>query len=135
MDALGRAILESLEQGIAVFDAGGGLVYANPIARRLLAGSTGANEARRALLARQGRSVPLRDGEMSLGEAVLVAGNGAATNAASTLAERERQAIIEALAATGGRLAESARRLGISRTTLWRRLRMYGDVQRPGAVP
>ena len=130
MDALGRAILESLEQGIAVFDAGGGLVYANPIARRLLAGSNGANEARRALLARQGRAVPLRDGEMTLGEAVLIAGDGA-----STLAERERQAIIEALAATGGRLAESARRLGISRTTLWRRLRMYGDVQRPGAAP
>ena len=130
MDALGRAILESLEQGIAVFDAGGGLVYANPIARRLLAGSNGANEARRVLLARQGRAVPLRDGEMTLGEAVLIAGNGA-----STLAERERQAIIEALAATGGRLAESARRLGISRTTLWRRLRMYGDVQRPGAAP
>jgi transcriptional regulator of acetoin/glycerol metabolism len=135
MDALGRAILESLEQGIAVFDAGGGLVYANPIARRLLAGSNGATEARRALLARQGRAVPLRDGEMTLGEAVLIAGNGATTNGASTLAERERQAIIEALAATGGRLAESARRLGISRTTLWRRLRTYGDVPRPGAAP
>jgi transcriptional regulator of acetoin/glycerol metabolism len=72
---------------------------------------------------------------MTLGEAVLIAGNGATTNGASTLAERERQAIIEALAATGGRLAESARRLGISRTTLWRRLRTYGDVPRPGAAP
>jgi len=30
------------------------------------------------------------------------------------------------LEATSGRLAEAARRLGISRTTLWRRLKSYG---------
>ena len=43
-----------------------------------------------------------------------------------TLAERERQAILDTLAVTQGKLAETARRLGISRTTLWRRLRAYG---------
>lgn len=131
MDILGRAVLESLEQGIAVFDAGGGLVYANTAARRYLAGSKeNTGEARRALLARQGRTVPLRDGETALGEAVLIAGDGGMV----TLAEQERQAILDALSATGGRLAEAARRLGISRTTLWRRLRSYGAVGRPGAA-
>ena len=40
--------------------------------------------------------------------------------------ERERQAILDTLQVTHGKLAETARRLGISRTTLWRRLRAYG---------
>jgi len=66
-------------------------------------------------------AVPLRDGETALGEAVFLMGEGAAT-----LAEQERVAILGALAATGGRLAAAAQRLGISRTTLWRRLRAYG---------
>jgi len=129
MDAVGRAVLESLDQGIAVFDARGRLLFANPVARRALAGNGDAPDPRRALLAQHGRAVPLRDGETTLGEAVFLAGDGAAT-----LAEQERQAILGALAATGGRLAEAARRLGISRTTLWRRLRAYGEPSRPGAA-
>jgi transcriptional regulator of acetoin/glycerol metabolism len=130
MDAVGRAVLESLDQGIAVFDARGRLLFANPVARRALAGVNGAApDPRRALLAQHGRAVPLRDGETALGEAVFLAGDGAAT-----LAEQERQAILGALAATGGRLAEAARRLGISRTTLWRRLRAYGAPLHPGAA-
>lgn len=43
-----------------------------------------------------------------------------------TLAEQERRAIVDTLHSTGWRLTETARRLGISRTTLWRRLRAYG---------
>jgi transcriptional regulator of acetoin/glycerol metabolism len=130
MDAVGRAVLESLDQGIAVFDARGRLLFANPGARRALGGENGAApDPRRALLAQHGRAVPLRDGEMELGEVVFLAGDGAAT-----LAEQERQAILGALAATGGRLAEAARRLGISRTTLWRRLRTYGEPLHPGAA-
>jgi transcriptional regulator of acetoin/glycerol metabolism len=131
MDALGRAVLESLDQGIAVFDAGGRLVYANPVARRVLAESNGNGpEARRTLIDRRGHVVALRDGPTAIGEAVFVSGNGLA----GTLAEQEREAILEALAATGGRLAEAARKLGISRTTLWRRLRTYGEPGRPSAV-
>jgi transcriptional regulator of acetoin/glycerol metabolism len=130
MDAVGRAVLESLDQGIAVFDARGRLLFANPGARRALGGENGAApDLRRALLAQHGRVVPLRDGEMELGEVVFLAGDGAAT-----LAEQERQAILGALAATGGRLAAAARRLGISRTTLWRRLRTYGEPLHPGAA-
>jgi transcriptional regulator of acetoin/glycerol metabolism len=130
MDAVGRAVLESLDQGIAVFDARGRLLFANPVARRALAGSNGdAPEQQRALLARHGRAVVLRDGETALGEAVFLVGDSA-----PTLAEQERQAILGALAATGGRLAEAARRLGISRTTLWRRLRAYGEPPRPGVA-
>ncbi len=132
MDAVGRAVLESLDQGIAVFDAQGRLLFANPGARRALAGEIGAAvlpDPRQALLARHGRAVPLRDGAMELGEVVFLGGDGAAT-----LAEQERQAILGALAATGGRLAAAARRLGISRTTLWRRLRTYGGPFHPGAA-
>jgi len=73
----------------------------------------------------------LRDGATAIGEAVFVAENGGA----GTLAEQEREAILEALSVTGGRLAEAARKLGISRTTLWRRLRTYGESARPGAAP
>ena len=130
MDALGRAVLESLEQGIAVFDARGQLVYANPVAQRLLA-TAGGTDPRRTLLNREARALPLTDGGTKIGEAIVVDGNGSA----GTLADLERAAIKEALSATGGRLAEAARRLGISRTTLWRRLRAYQVPNRPGAAP
>jgi transcriptional regulator of acetoin/glycerol metabolism len=130
MDALGRAVLESLDQGIAVFDAEGRLVYANPSARRVIAESNGGGPGARALLATRGRAVMLLDGEATLGEVVFLGVNGSM----NTLADREREAIQEALSATGGRLAEAARRLGISRTTLWRRLRTYGAVHHPGAA-
>jgi len=128
MDALGRAVLESLEQGIAVFDTRGQLVYANPVAQRMLATADGI-DPRRILLTREARALPLRDGPTKIGEAILFDGSGAL----GTLADQERQAIQGALSATGGRLAEAARRLGISRTTLWRRLRTYQEPSRPGA--
>ncbi|MND07122.1 DNA-binding transcriptional regulator DhaR [compost metagenome] len=50
-----------------------------------------------------------------------------------TLAERERQDIEGALAEAGWQLAVAARRLGISRTTLWRRLKQY-QLTRPAAL-
>lgn len=132
MDPLGRAVLEALDRGVAIFDAGGSLVYANPPARRLLNQVYGnGQDPRHALIARQGRAIPLRDGATPLGEAVLLS----AEQGVTSLADREREAILEALSATGGRLAEAARRLGISRTTLWRRLRTYGEPPRPGAAP
>ena len=130
MDPIGRAVLESLEQGIAVFDTRGQLVYANPVAQRMLATADGM-DARRTLLTHEARAFPLQDGGTKIGEAILVGGNGTL----GTLADRERQAIQDALSVTGGRLAEAARRLGISRTTLWRRLRAYQEPSHPGAAP
>ncbi len=131
MDALMRAVLESLGQGVAVFDSDGRLVYANPPARRVLAESNGNGpDVRRALLNKLGHAVALRDGPTPIGEAVFITDNGLV----GTLAEQEREAILEALSVTGGRLAEAARKLGISRTTLWRRLRTYGEAGRPSAV-
>ncbi|MDX1646191.1 MAG: sigma-54 dependent transcriptional regulator [Longimicrobiales bacterium] len=38
----------------------------------------------------------------------------------------ERSAIVDALARTGGTRAEAARHLGMSRTTLWRKMKEYG---------
>ena len=117
---LARTLLDQVDTGVLVFDTAGRLAFANAPARAALpvAGHSGDGPAVRALaLARGGRPVSLG----AAGEAVLLDGvaNG-------TLADRERAAIMQALAGTHGRLAETARRLGISRTTLWRRLKQYG---------
>jgi len=41
-------------------------------------------------------------------------------------AGREREILSRALKECGGNRAEAARRLGMSRTTLWKRLKQYG---------
>jgi transcriptional regulator of acetoin/glycerol metabolism len=74
------------------------------------------------LLARGGQAVLLQADARLLGEMIIVC-----LPPGRTLAEQERQAIRETLQQTRGRLADAARRLGISRTTLWRRLK-----RRPG---
>ncbi len=139
-----KAIMESIEEGIVVFDSFGRLVYANRSARRLVEGMDELATARPEVLRRRlstlgGRSKRLQIGGSLLGDAVIlpasendsgagggVGGGGGGGGGEGTLAERERRAITEMLKATGGRLAEASRRLGISRTTLWRRLRAYG---------
>ena len=123
--------MESLTEGVVLFDAYGRLVYANESARRLAdiepdAAPDRADALRPRLVALGGRVAALRSGGTSLGEVVFLPH----VEQARTLAERERQAIVDTLQRTGGRLAEAARRLGISRTTLWRRLKAYG--LRPG---
>lgn len=52
-----------------------------------------------------------------------------------TLAEAERELIREALARNGGRLARTALDLGIGRTTLYRKLRLYGLEEGAGDHP
>lgn len=128
---MGQAVIESFGSGVVVIDAYGRVVYANALARRT-AGIEGDLAAQRAevlrsrLLALGGRASPLRGGGGNLGEVIFLP----STEQPRTLADRERQAIADTLQTTHGKLAETARRLGISRTTLWRRLKTYG--LRPG---
>ena len=127
---LAKAVLESLKEGVLILDASGRVAYANQAARTALkkAGDDSDKDNGKALLpklARMGaRIAPLWIGGSKLGEAVYLPPTEGEDD--STLAERERQAIIQTLRSTGWKLTESARRLGISRTTLWRRLRAYG---------
>jgi transcriptional regulator of acetoin/glycerol metabolism len=122
---LARAILDHVADGVVVLDGGGHPLFVNESARLLLGVSPpdtiAGDDLRDRALAHGGRSVPLPLESGLPGEAVVVPAVGE-----GTLAQRERQAILGALDATHGRLAETARRLGISRTTLWRRLKAYG---------
>ena len=118
-----RAVIDSVTEGVVIFDQQGRLLYANASARRAVDGQNGGSggEIRNRLQSLGARFIPLRNGNQSLGEAAILPSAGALT-----LAEREKQAITDTLQDTSGKLAETARRLGISRTTLWRRLKSYG---------
>jgi transcriptional regulator of acetoin/glycerol metabolism len=127
-----RALLDSLGEGVVVFGPDGRLAFANEAGRRTVSalGNGGANafpELRGQLASLGGRVATLRVGGAVQGEAVFLP----VEPNPRTLAERERQAILDTLQGTRGRLAETARRLGISRTTLWRRLKAYGIERHP----
>jgi len=117
-----RALLDARDEEVVIFGLHGDTVYLNAAAEASLpTGSpTPFVESRRfraELAARGGRVVPLRLAAKTVGEMIVV------PRRARTWAEQEREAIRQALRQTGGRRAEAARRLGVSRTTLWRRLR------------
>jgi DNA-binding NtrC family response regulator len=120
--------METFGEGIVIFDASGRMQYANQRARRVIEALEASGVASRAdglrekLIGFGGRARMLKQGAAEIGEAVFLPDG----DHAHTLAERERQAILDTLDSTHGKLAETARRLGISRTTLWRRLRAYG---------
>jgi hypothetical protein len=122
---LAKALLDGFSEGVVVFDVEGRLLYANQPAREALVGMDlfeGAPDLQPRLAALGGRLRPLRVGGLELGEAMFIPGLAGAT----TLAEREKEAIVKTLDAHSWKLAETARSLGISRTTLWRRLKAYG---------
>ncbi|HET9150759.1 MAG TPA: helix-turn-helix domain-containing protein [Gemmatimonadales bacterium] len=122
---LAKALLDGFSEGVVVFDAEGKVLYANQPARSTLSDDDLADDARDLmprLAAIGGRLRPLRVGSLDIGEAMFLPGQEGAT----TLAAREKEAIVRTLDAHNWRLAETARELGISRTTLWRRLKAYG---------
>ncbi len=120
---LAKAVLDAFSEAVVVFDTHGKVFYANLPAKELgLDLSRPAADLLPELAERGGRLKSLRVGGLELGEAMFLQG----AVGPSTLAEREREAIVQSLDEHGWRLAETAKALGISRTTLWRRLRAYG---------
>lgn len=120
---LAKALLDAFSEAVIVFDTQGKVLYANQQARDLKLDLTRpASDLMPALAELGGRLKPLRVANLELGEAMFIQGTAGPT----TLADREREAIVRSLDEHGWRLAETAKSLGISRTTLWRRLRAYG---------
>ena len=124
---LAKALLDSFNEGVIVFDKDGRILYLNASGRDSLAEAgldpTGEKDDLLPELAGMGgRLAPIRVGSLELGEAIFLPRREGPT----TLAEREKDAIVRSLEAHNWRLAETAKTLGISRTTLWRRLRAYG---------
>jgi transcriptional regulator with PAS, ATPase and Fis domain len=122
---LAKALLDGFSEGVVVFDIKGEILYANGQARAALQdleNSEQASDLMPRLSALGGRLRPLRIGGMELGEAMFIPGLEGPT----TLADRERDAILKTLDTHNWKLAETAKQLGISRTTLWRRLKAYG---------
>lgn len=123
---LAKALLDGFSEGVVVFDPSGKILYANQPAREALAELEQDAEETQTLMPRLaamgGRLRPLRVGSLELGEAMFIPGIDGPT----TLADRERDAIVRTLDAHAWKLAETAKSLGISRTTLWRRLKAYG---------
>jgi Bacterial regulatory protein, Fis family len=124
---LARAVMDAFGEGVVVFDHDGRVMFANARGRAVLdsveADEPGDSEHVLPMLARLGgRIAPLRAGSLSLGEAVYIPNE----EGPKSLADRERRAIVNTLNQTEWKLAETARVLGISRTTLWRRLKAYG---------
>jgi hypothetical protein len=118
-----RAVLDAWDNAIVVLDVDSRVHYVNAAARRLLPATPSGPLPEPQLLARQlltrgGRAYPIRYGDAVLGEVFF-----ASSRPIQTLADQEDEAIRETLRRTSGKLAEAARRLGVSRTTLWRRLR------------
>ena len=122
---LAKSLLDGFSEGVLVFSSEGEVIYANDPAREALEAvnlSMDAEDLQPRLAALGGRLQPLRIGNMDLGEAMFIPG----VTGPTTLADREKDAILQSLEAHNWRLADTAKYLGISRTTLWRRLKAYG---------
>ena len=110
--------LDAVSDGVLLCDRQGLVLHANRPAREMF----GTTPTSRAEILRHPLGSTAREQQLN-NAAVMVIPRFRAT---LSLAERERQAIEQALTESGWQLAVAARRLGISRTTLWRRLKQYG---------
>ncbi len=124
---LAKTLLDAFGEGVIVFDPEGRVIYLNAPAREALQEvgldtSSEKDDLLPELAGLGGRLSPLRVGGLELGEAIFLPKREGPT----TLADREKDAIVRSLEAHSWKLAETAKTLGISRTTLWRRLRAYG---------
>lgn len=128
LSGLAAQVLDAVSEAVVVFDEEGRGAYANSPAREALGIAQGEIPDAATLLPRLGgRGVRMKQlwvAGKKLGEAVFF--SAGRSDGAGSLAELERDAIYATLKDTGWRLTETARRLGISRTTLWRRLNAYG---------
>ncbi len=133
LDPLARALMEEIAEGVVIFDMSGRVAFVNACARGVMRKAGIEQGDRASMLARLSRLgsriAPIWVGSAKVCEVVFLPADLREEGGKHTLADRERQAILETLDATGWKLTESARRLGISRTTLWRRLRAY-DIDR-----
>jgi transcriptional regulator of acetoin/glycerol metabolism len=124
---LAKALLDSFNEGVIVFDQEGRILYLNASGRESLSEAgldptSEKDDLLPELAGLGGRLAPIRVGSLELGEAIFLPRREGPT----TLADREKDAIVRSLESHSWRLAETAKTLGISRTTLWRRLRAYG---------
>ena len=122
LDPFVSAALESCAAGVMILDTTGAVVFANRVAKQTLPPEP---TQQREAIARANAGFVARKHIVVNGKEVGALITLPPRESTVTLAERERVAILEALQATGWRRAEVARRLGLSRTTLWRRLRSY----------
>jgi DNA-binding NtrC family response regulator len=118
------AALDVVDDGLVVCSPGGLVVYANRAARAALQVVPG--QSRRDDVVEAAGAMVVRE-QLVGGGIVLVLGR---PKSVVPLAEGERVAIEVALRDSNWQLSLAARRLGISRTTLWRRLKSYG-LRRP----
>ena len=118
--------LDAVNDAVVLVDRQGTVMHANRGARELF-GTTVPGS--RAELLKHPLGAAAREQQLSNAAVVVIARNGS-NGRSQTLAEKERESIEQALQDAGWQLAVAARRLGISRTTLWRRLKQY-QLSRP----
>jgi transcriptional regulator of acetoin/glycerol metabolism len=117
--------LDAVSDAVLVCDRVGAVVHANRPARELF----GALPVSREEIMRHPLGSAAREQHLPNAAVVVIP----RFRPPLSLAQRERQAIEQALEESGWQLAIAARRLGISRTTLWRRLKQYG-MSRPSEL-